>query len=102
MAMTKDEITEAITKIVKKWISYDHYRVFYFGSRADGTAHERSDYDIGIDAGKKISAKVMIEIQEELDQLPTLLKFDWVDFYSVTDDFKQIALKQIEIIYEEG
>ena len=37
-------------------------------------------------------------IQEKLEQIPTLLKIDFVDFNSVGDEFKKIALKHTQEI----
>ena len=78
-----------------------HYTVFVFGSRARGSADNRSDIDIGLDAGRKIPGDVFINIQEDLNGLPVLQKFDLVDFAEVTDDFRREALKSIEVIHEQ-
>jgi hypothetical protein len=42
------------------------------------------DIDIGIEGPDEISAKTKLEIEEELDNLPTLYKFDLVDFKDLT------------------
>ena len=36
-------------EIVRRYVPDTAYRVFVFGSRAAGKAHERSDIDIGIE-----------------------------------------------------
>ena len=70
-----------------------NYQLFLFGSRAKGLHHEKSDIDIGIISDTPITAKQMLMIQEKIEQIPTLLKIDFVDFNSVGEDFKKIALK---------
>lgn len=70
-----------------------NYRLFLFGSRAAGIHDEKSDIDIGIIANTPIKEKHMLVIQERIERIPTLLKIDFVDFNSVGDEFKKIALK---------
>lgn len=94
---TKREIIE----IIKKWIKLPHYKVFVFGSRAAGSADERSDIDIGIGALEEIPGNIMVEIRAELSDLPILQKIDVVDFSSVSDNFKKVALQNIDVIYEQ-
>ena len=74
------------------------YRLFLFGSRAKDTNSEKSDIDIGIMSNTRISGKQLLTIQEKLEQIPTLLKIDVVDFKSVDDEFKKIALKNAKDI----
>jgi predicted nucleotidyltransferase len=69
-----------------------------FGSRAKGTANDRSDIDIGIVSDSQISGKQLMAIQEKLEQISTLLKIDVVDFNSVDEEFKKIALKHTQDI----
>ena len=35
----------------------------------------------------------MNAIKEKIDQIPTLLKIDFVDFGAVSEDFKTVAMK---------
>ncbi|MBF0200639.1 MAG: nucleotidyltransferase domain-containing protein [Desulfamplus sp.] len=82
----------AVSKIVAEELSGD-YRLFLFGSRATGHHHQKSDIDIGILFDGVITAKQMQNIQDQLEAIPTLLKIDFVDFHSVQDTFRQMALK---------
>lgn len=68
-------------------------RVFLFGSRAKGMCDEKSDIDIGILSDTRISGKQWMAIQEKLENIPTLLKIDVVDFNTVDEGFKESALK---------
>ena len=76
------------------------YRLFLFGSRAAGIHDEKSDIDIGILSNTPITGKQMLAIQEKLERIPTLLKIDFVDFNSVGDEFKKIALKHTQEIVQ--
>ena len=42
-----------------------------------------------------------MEIKDKLDELPTLCKFDVVDFKTVGQGFRGVALENIEVIYEQ-
>lgn len=97
----EDRIKEQIIEIIKKWLKLPHYRVFYFGSRVAGKGGERSDIDIGIEAPEPIPGGAMTQIRWELDELPILQKIDVVDFKTVSKEFKEVALQNIEVIYEQ-
>lgn len=95
-----DKLKASIVKIINKWIDLPHFRIFIFGSRVNGKADERSDIDIGIEAPTEIAGNLMVEIQAELAELPILQKIDFVDFRTVSEGFRRVAQKQIEVIYE--
>ncbi len=87
-----------VAAIVKKELNCD-YQLFLFGSRAKGNHDGKSDIDIGIISATQITTKQILQIQEKIEQIPTLLKIDFVDFNSVGEEFRKIALKHImEII----
>ncbi len=90
--MTASEISKEVAKIVRREVKLD-FRLFLFGSRADKTNDARSDVDIGILAGNPISAKSLFTIREKIDEIPTLLKIDFLDFAAVDGKFQNIALK---------
>jgi len=97
-----ENLTNLIIRSVKRHIPFEHYQIFYFGTRVSGRATSRSDLDIGLKAENKIPFYVMARIEEELDGLPMLQKIDIiVDFSLASEDFKHEALKKIEIIYEQ-
>jgi predicted nucleotidyltransferase len=73
-------------------------RLFLFGSRAKDTSNDKSDIDIGVISKTRITGKQLLTIQEKLEQIPTLLKIDVVDFNSVDGEFKKIALKSAKEI----
>ena len=90
--MTDSEIIQKVAKIVRREVKQE-FRLFLFGSRAEKTNDVRSDVDIGILAGNPISAKQLFTIREKIDEIPTLLKIDFLDFAAVDDEFQNVALK---------
>ena len=82
-----------IAEIVKREVDVK-YRMFLFGSRVDDSHHPKADIDIGILADQPIDSKKFANIREEIDRIPTLLKIDFVDFSSVSREFRQIALQK--------
>ena len=77
----------------------DH-RVLLFGSRARGNAKPRSDFDLAVDGDEPLPLKSFFEIAEDLENLPTLYSFDWVDLTKVNNRFREEALKSARVIYE--
>ena len=99
--MDFNKVKKDIELVIKECLPQPHYKVFIFGSRANGKADSRSDIDIGIDAGEEIKDGTLNMIRERLDDLPILQKFDVVDFSSVEEKFKKVALEKIDVIYEQ-
>jgi predicted nucleotidyltransferase len=87
-----EELIRKVSHIIRKYVSKET-QVFLFGSRADGTAWERSDFDFGILDDKPISIVELSKIKQEVEMLPTLFKIDIVDFYSVSDEMKRVGLE---------
>ena len=56
--------------------------------------------DLGIITTSPISAKQMVTIQGKLEEIPTLLKIDLVDFNTVDEEFKKIALEHTRDIHK--
>jgi predicted nucleotidyltransferase len=91
-------LRKQILEIVGKHLDLCSYRVFFFGSRVAGCHSRLSDIDIGIEGPEEIPARASVEIRESLDNLPTLYRFDLVDFKKVTPEFKREAFKSIEYV----
>jgi predicted nucleotidyltransferase len=87
-----EEILKQAAAVIKSELK-EGCRVFLFGSRAREICDEKSDIDIGILSDTSISGKQWMAIQEKLEQIPTLLKIDVVDFNTVDEGFKESALK---------
>jgi predicted nucleotidyltransferase len=76
------------------------HRVFLFGSRASGTARPNSDFDVGVYGEEPLPLKTFFAIEDRFDDLPTLCKIDWVDLNRASPEFRERAMKKIEILYE--
>ena len=89
----KDPLTE-IKKIIfwELWKAYD-YKVFLFWSRAKWDFKENSDYDIGILWKHAIEPKKKMKIISQLSETPR--RVDIVDFYSVDQEFRRLAMQKI-------
>ena len=82
------------------WADEPRVNVFLFGSRATGQAGVRSDIDVGIDLGHPIPPDVLAAVRDAFDELPILQKVDVVDFSTVDESFKSVALRQTMSLYE--
>ena len=72
-----DRMNEILNRIVEICGSDDGVtQIMLFGSRAKGTAMERSDIDIAL-IGQDID---MEKLRDDVDRIDTLLKIDLVDF----------------------
>lgn len=92
-----EKLKQQILAIVGKHLDLLKYRMFFFGSRVAGKGTDRSDIDVGIE-GPPIPAGAMLDIQEEIENLPTLYKIEIVDFLAVAPIFKEVALQHTETI----
>ena len=92
------KLKKQILDIAGRHLDLNSYKVFFFGSRVKKDNSSRSDIDIGIEGPKKMPVQIKLEIEEELDNLPTLYKFDLVDFKEVPERFKKEALRYAEYI----
>lgn len=96
MAQQQRQIENDIKKIIFKHLSPEEYQVFVYGSRATGKARKWSDYDIGLLGDRPVSDRVIMNIEEELEESPDILyNVDVVDFSTVSKDFKSIAMQKI-------
>lgn len=76
--MTMDEIMQSVTNLCKK---YQTEEALLFGSRAKGTATERSDFDIAVSGVQDFDS-----LQETIEALPTLYSFDIVNMDTCKND----------------
>lgn len=91
--MNQKRIEDNIKKIIFEHLSPKQYRVFVYGSRAAGRARKWSDYDIGIIGKKPVSQNILWKVEEELEEsdLPVIVQV--VDFNTVDNEFKKVALQ---------
>lgn len=93
-----DKLKQEILDILGRHLDLSEYRVFFFGSRVDGTSSEGSDIDIGIDGPEPVPDDRMQVIKFEFEILPTLYTIDVVDFSRVSGKFREVALQKIELV----
>ena len=77
--------------MIRRHVPDPVYRVFLFGSRAAGSATERSDIDIGIEGPGPVPRSALAAIHEELEEAPTLYTIDVVDFRRAPENFRRLA-----------
>lgn len=92
--MQPNEIIKKVTELCRK---YSAEEAVLFGSRAKGTALERSDFDIAVSG-----VKDFYSMQEEVEDIPTLFKIDLVNMDTchntlLLEDIKEYGKK----IYEK-
>lgn len=93
-----EKIKKEILGIIGKHLNLKEYQVFFFGSRVSGNHHKGSDIDVGIEGPERIASPAWLEIQEEIEKIPTLYKIEIVDFKRVSREFKELALSGAEPI----
>jgi len=77
------------------------HSVVLFGSRATGTAAERSDFDIGVNGKVPLPLTAFYAIADKLESLRTLYRIDWVDLCRTSDVFRAEALKCSTVLYHD-
>ena len=100
--MTREEQVKAmIAGVMRKFSQQlNGHRVVLFGSRAGGKARTRSDFDVGVIGDEPLPVKVFYEIDDMLENLPTLYRIDWVDLNNAAPSLRKRALENAEVIYE--
>lgn len=93
-----EKLKKEVLEIISRYLNLKQYRVFFFGSRVSGKGDDRSDIDIGIEGREPVPDKALVEIEEEIENLPTLYKIDIVDFRQTSEKFRKVAKQHIEII----
>jgi len=86
-----DEVARFAAAVVRRHLPDPAYRVFLFGSRAAGTARDRSDIDIGIEGPAPVPRQALAAIEDELEAAPTLYTVEIVDFARVSESFRRVA-----------
>lgn len=85
------QVDEVIIEIIQQCRKYGAKKIILFGSRAKGTETERSDIDIAV-AG--VASCDIYELQEELDDIPTLYTIDLVDLDTCKNQLLLEDIKQ--------
>lgn len=83
-----------IKLVLQKHLSQD-YSAFIFGSRAQGTNREYSDIDLGILGKDKLPTSTIAQIKNDLEDTSIPYRVDLIDFSTVTDKFKNSAMRKV-------
>ena len=84
-------------QVIRRHVPDPAYCVFMFGSRAAGSAAERSDIDIGIEGPAPVPRSALAAIHDELEEAPTLYTIDVVDFMRMPENFRQLAQDRVPL-----
>jgi predicted nucleotidyltransferase len=96
----KQETIDVIVKLILKRRQPE--KIVIFGSRANGSARQTSDIDIAIFDKECSDADVNL-IKNDLEEyVKTPLKFDVLNFYTLTkESLKKAILEEGRVIYEK-
>ncbi len=87
------KITRTITELAQP------EQIILFGSRAHGTAHRYSDYDIAL-AGVDMDHRTERRLKEALDDRLGIFTVDLINIDKVDPEFKDIIVQSGVIVYE--
>lgn len=76
------------------------HRVILFGSRARGDARTRSDFDLAVTGPSPLPLADFYALADQIEALPTLYRFDWVDLARTGTRFRESALEHAEVLLE--
>lgn len=96
--MIDKKTTKIIKKIIFRFLDPQKNKVFIFGSHALGNAVKFSDIDIGIESEKEIDLLTLSEIEEVFEESDLPYKVEIVDFSTVSEQFKKVALEKIILL----
>ena len=83
------KVEEVIEKTSKLCRDFGAKKVLLFGSRAKGTALERSDIDIAVSGVKEVDLLI-----QEIEELPTLYSVDIVNMDNCTNELLLEDIRQ--------
>jgi uncharacterized protein len=70
-------------------------KIYLFGSRARGTHTELSDIDLALDAGERVSRRVINEIKDVLEATNIINSIDVVDLHGpISSAMRDMILKE--------
>lgn len=92
----KSSIKSEIKRIITHYLDPEQTEIFIFGSQANLKKFKQADIDIGIKGKRSIQLKKLAQIKSELEEVQTLRPIDLVDFSNTDENFKKVALSNIE------
>lgn len=76
-------------------------KIVLFGSRAKGTCHAGSDFDLGVDQ-KAPGIRQERRLMEDLEKAAGLYRIDVIFLKSVDPSFRKLVVTTGRVIYEKG
>ena len=83
-----------IKSVVNENLDRSKYKVFVFGSRTQTKHRKFSDIDIGILGPKALPVLTLLQIKDGLSNSDIPYLVDVVDFSTVSENFKKIAMSK--------
>lgn len=90
--MTEAEMKEILTRMLVAL--FPGVKIYLFGSFARGTHKDRSDIDISLDMGRKLSNLEIVKANNIVEALNIPRKVDIVDFNRAPDYLRDVILKE--------
>ena len=101
--MVVDKMSEEIDKVLNPLIKLkevfleffrdEDVKVVLFGSRARGDFANTSDVDVGLIIGDGVDRRKLVLLREHIEEMNIPYKVEIVDFSTVSEEFKKMALK---------
>lgn len=95
-----EEVQRQLSRVVAQYMMGQHYRLYLFGSRAQGRSTPRSDYDLGLLAEHPIGLAVTSQIRAGLEALPIMQTVDLIDLHATPPDLVHSVLDEGELLDE--
>lgn len=92
-----DKFINIAKQIVIDVIGDRDISVFIYGSRASENYRRDSDLDIGLLGKDRINKRIITEIKDKLEESIVPYHVDVTDFNDVSEKFRNIALKNIDV-----
>ena len=83
-----DDILTRVRRIVTARLGRYEVRVYLFGSRATGGAHEASDIDLAVDPREPLPPGTLAELREALEESTIPYRVDVVDLRDTDATFR--------------
>ncbi|RUM61157.1 MAG: nucleotidyltransferase domain-containing protein [Persephonella sp.] len=92
------KLLKEIIKILEKDIK-SPFKLYIFGSFATGKASYFSDLDLALETKKDLPISDLHKIKEEIENLRTLRKIDFVYLNKAPENLKKVVKKEGVLIY---
>ncbi|MBI4332815.1 MAG: nucleotidyltransferase substrate binding protein [Chloroflexi bacterium] len=99
LSAREQKVLDAVIEILKERLRPN--RIILFGSRAKGTSHAGSDFDLAVDVARP-GLTLRRQIMEAIGDASGLYSVDVVYLNSVDEDFKNLVLKTGRTVYERS